>query len=178
MRSLTNFLRVAVLVVFWSGASSAQPYLNGQERAIYAGAYLSLSFGGGHTPHKQPIRYGFSAGFRQSNFGQSRNYFSPQFDRFEANLDMLDSRDWQARVVDMNFSDRGFERLSVSGTAFVQKDAFGRLYYFGNKNRLDGDGSEEGKKDYGYDWGDILLWGGAAIGVIGIISFSKFSSEF
>jgi len=155
---------LALLLTVWSGASNAQTYLDQQQRAAYAGAYFSLSFGGGEKAYKRPVQYGFSAGFRQSKFGGSSNYFGTQFNRRDANISMFEDRDWQARIVDLNFSDRGFERFSFSGTAFAQRDAFGQVQYFGGRNGLYADGDDEGKKGMG-TVGKVLLWTGAAVGV-------------
>lgn len=154
----------------WGGLVNAQDFTSQQDRAAYAGAYFSMSFGGGEASYKRPVSYGFSAGLRQRSFRQSNNYFGTQFDRHDANINMLEGRDWQARIFDLNFSDRGFEHLSLSGMSFAQKDAFGQVRYFGNKMGLDG---EDGEKDYGYDWGDILLWGGAALGVVVIVTVAS-----
>jgi len=156
-----KILGIVFLLTVWSGAANAQSYLGGQERAVYAGAYLSLSFGGGEKAYKRPLRYGFSAGFRQSKFSGSSNYFGTQFDRGDANINMFEDRDWQARVVDLNFSDRGFEHLSLSGMAFAQKDAYGQMRYLGGRGGLYADGDDDGTSV-----GDVLLWGAAGIGVL------------
>jgi len=160
MTRIIVLLSAVVFAFASSGATMAQDFYDQQDRAAYAGAYFSLSFGGGDKAYKRPVRYGFSAGFRQSNFGQSSTYFGTQFERRDAGINMLSGRDWQARLVDLNFSDRGFERFSFSGTAFAQKDAFGRVRY------LDGQGLyADGDDDSGIGVGKILLWTGAAIGV-------------
>jgi len=163
MRQLAKFLSVAALALIWSGATTAQDFTGQQDRAAYAGAYFSMSFGGGAKAEKRPVRFGFSAGLRQSNLGHSSNYFGAQFDRRDANITMLADRDWQARVVDLNFSDRGFERFSFSGTAFAQKDALGQISYLGDRFNLDDEGEEKGS-----GVGKILLWTGAVIGAAGL----------
>ena len=163
MKQTIKLLSLAILVTVWSGASSAQTFTDQQRRAAYAGAYFSLSFGGGEKSYKRPVRYGFSAGLRQSSFGPSSHYYSPQFNRTDANINLRGGRDWQARVVDLNFSDRGFEHLSLSGMAFAQKDAFGQVRYLGGRNSLNADGDDEGS-----GVGKILLWTGVIVGVAGI----------
>jgi len=158
MKQTISILGLAVLFAVFSSASSAQTFTDQQKRSAYAGAYFSLSFGGGEKAYKRPVRYGFSAGFRQSNFGASSHYYSPQFDRRDANINLRGGNDWQARVVDLNFSDRGFEHLSLSGVAFAQKDAFGQVQYFGGRG-LYADEDEKGS-----NVGKILLWTAAGVG--------------
>jgi len=161
---------LAVLMAFCAGASSAQSFGEQQDRAAYAGAYLSLSFGGDNTTYKSPVRYGFSAGLRQRSYSQSGNYFGTQFDRGDAKINMLGNRDWQARMVDLNFSNRGFERFSLAGTSFVQKDAYGQLQYIGGRYSLDGDGKEGSTLR---TVGKVILWTGVAVvGAVAIFAIA------
>jgi len=165
MKHIIKILSAVTLMASFSGVATAQNFTGQQDRAAYAGAYFSMSFGGGEASYKRPVSYGFSAGLRQRSFQQSNNYFGTQFDRRDANVNMLEGRDWQARVFDLNFSDRGFERLSLSGMSFAQKDALGQVRYLGGLNRFNGDSDGE---ENGVNVGKILLWTGAVIGVAGI----------
>lgn len=164
MKRTIKLLSMAALAFVWSSAATAQNTYDQPERAAYAGAYFSMSFGGGEKAYKRPLRYGFSAGFRQSKFSGSSNYFGTQFNRHNANISMFEDRDWQARVVDLNFSDRGFERLSLSGMAFAQKDAFGQVRYLGGRDGLYADGDDDG----GTSVGKIVLWSAVGLGAAGL----------
>lgn len=148
-----------LIAVFFTGMSQAQTF-DDQRRAAYAGAYFSMSFGGDKVSSKKPVRYGFSAGFRQRSFAAPDDNYSRQFGWQHSNINLIQSRDLQARVIDLNFSDRGFEKMSVSGLTFAKRDAFGQVTYFDDRFNADGEGSKGGK---------ILLWTGIAVGALGVL---------
>ena len=147
-----------LITVLMSGISQAH-ILDDQRRAAYAGAYLSMSFGGDKANSIQPIQYGFSAGFRQRSFTGPNDNYSRQFGWEHSDINLIQNRDLQARVINLGFSDRGFEKMSVSGLSLVKRDSLGQITYFDDRFNSDGEGGKGGK---------ILLWTGIAVGALGV----------
>lgn len=164
MKQTIKWVSMAMFILTWSGLAKAQDFTGLPERATYAGAYFSISFGGDSKTYKRPVRYGFSAGFRQTNATQFGSYYGSQFGQRDVHLNMIESRDLQARIVDLNFSGRGFERLSLSGMAFAKRDEWGQVTYMDGLRQLNADGDEEG--------GSLRtwLWIGAGVGAVALVA--------
>lgn len=167
-----NILLISALLLALAhgNLAMAQDYYGQQDRALYAGAYFSMSFGDIRKSAHHPVRYGFSAGFRQQNFGVNDRLSNHSLVRNDRHLGFAGYGNIDARVFDLNFSDRGFEKISFAGLAFVEKDTFGQMQHLGRSGALSADGDDENGGA-----GKALLWTGVAVGVaIGIVAIARF----
>ena len=155
---IRRVLTALFITAFLSGVSQAQTF-HDQDRAAYAGAYFSMSFGENKARADKQMRYGFSAGFRQRGFAALDSNYNRRFGWQYSDLNLIQSRDVQARVIDLNFSGRGFEHMSVSGLAFAKKDELGQVSYLSDRFNADGEDGGGSK---------VLLWTGVAVGALAV----------
>ncbi len=114
-------LFILVFFCFQAVSVSAQSYDEHTARAKYAGLYVSVSFGQ-RTTEQSKVKFGFTAGLRQ--------------DQFSGRFNLTGRKVFQGRLLDLQFNQKGFRKLSFAGTNLMHKDASGGLVY------LDGEGGD------------------------------------
>ena len=147
MFRLTGLLLSLISIFSLTQNASAQSIYDQRDSAAYAGLYVSIPFG--HTARKIEDEYklGFKAGLRQDR-------------RFSRN-GLTKTSSFTADVVDLNFSQQGFNKLTLAGIPVVYTDIYGRAHYLGEDEDSDG-GSTIGK---------IALWSlGIVVGAAVIVA--------
>lgn len=129
-----------VFAVYAPMSVSAQSFNEHTTRAHYAGLYFSLPIGHGNDTQtsKHKMKFGFAAGLRQDQFGAYYNFTG--------------RKTFDGRVMNLEFTGDGFQKLSLAGTNLLQKDANGTVVL------LDDNG--DGGMSLG---GKILLGAGVAV---------------
>lgn len=150
MGNAIKILCCLALLTGWSTAAAAQDYRARTDHALYAGFYLTVPLGPrAREGSAQKLRFGFAAG--------------PRFDLRTSRYDPTGRPTLQTRVIDMSFSPKGFERLSLAGTTLVGTKRYaGLLSADGDDN---GDEEEGAKKKKGRSFaGTALLVGAIVVG--------------
>lgn len=175
MKTISTLIVVTIMMIVNAGPAAAQDLFGQQDRAMYAGAYLTMSFGGTKKATKRPVRYGFSAGWRQQNFGASHQFSSHSVFRHDRDFGYAGYGNIDARVVDLSFSDRGFDRLSLSGLSLAQADDYGTYATFGRRYATEGGADGEKDSDSTDSIWKAVLIGGAVVAVgVGVVAIAQF----
>lgn len=125
--------------------ATAEDYYAKTDHALYAGFYLSVPLGPkARGRSAQKLRFGFAAG--------------PRFDLRATRYDPTRARTLHARIFDLRFSSRGFERFSLAGTTLVGTNRYGGLMAADDAE----EGGEEKKKRS--PAGTVLLVGAIVVG--------------
>lgn len=158
-----KLLAAALCLSVMSVPATAHDFMGQHDRALYAGAYLTVSFGDRGKAAKSPLRYGFSAGWRQQDFGASQRFSHHSIFRNDDGLGFAAYGNIDARVIDLNFSERGFERLAFTGLPLLQNAAYGPPARLGHHFAADnGEDGEEG------DFAKTFWTGTAVVAVLAL----------
>ena len=123
-----------------------------QETALYAGVYFSLPFGKQSTT---PAKYklGFRAG--------------PQYNLLSrGGYDAFKQKSFTGQIIDINFSDRGLEKVQLAALPILRKDLQGRLVYLKDDEAA------------GFNVGKALLITGGVIAGIAVITAISINNQF
>jgi len=141
MFKLSGLILSLISISFITLPATAQSFDDGRDSAAYAGLYMSVPLASQRTAHTKDFKFGFKAGLRQDI-------------RYTKN-GLVKTSTYTADMLDLNFSEQGFNKLSLAGTPLIFEDYAGQIQYM--------DGDEGGSSN-------TILWVAGGILVLGAVA--------